>query len=262
MKLQRFYVAGKIPSQGVLDVVDDGLLNQLKRVLRLKIGHEVTVFSGNGQDHECFIKGFEKDKVILEIKKSYSSRFMPAREIWLCASIIKKDNFEWIVEKATELGVSHIVPILSDRSEKKSLNMERLEKIIVEASEQSGRGDIPRIHPIVKLEESIEYIRSQIKKDPRIKNQDTSKSEIPNLSSILIEDSNVQMMAFHTEGESVQDDISYKDESIAFFIGPEGGWSEREVELFHKEDVPVKSLGKQVLRAETAAVAALARIVF
>src|ERR1035437_5325527 len=205
MKLHRFYVAGKIPPQGIFDVVDEGLLNQLKRVLRLKIGHEVTVFIGDGQDHECFIKGFEKDKVILKIKKSYSSRYIPVREIWLCVAIIKKDNFEWIVEKATELGVSHIVPILSDRSEKKFLNIERLEKIIVEASEQSGRGDIPRIHPIVKLEESIEYIRSPMTKDPirqlADKNQDTSKSEIPNLSSTLIEDSNVQMMAFHIEGE-------------------------------------------------------------
>src|ERR1035437_9510432 len=129
MRLHRFYVAGKIPPQGIFDVDDEGLLNQLKRVLRLKIGYEVTVFNGDGQDHECLINEFAKDKVILQIKRTYPSRYMPVYEIWLCAAVIKKDNFEWIVEKATELGVSHIIPILSDRSEKKSLNMERLEKI-------------------------------------------------------------------------------------------------------------------------------------
>ena len=243
MKLQRFYVAREVPSkfstEGVFEVADENLVNQLKRVFRFKIGNEIIVFNGDGQDHECIIKEFVKDKVVLQINKSYGSRFMPDREIWLCVAIIKKDNFEWIVEKSTELGVSHIIPILSDRSEKKSLNMERLEKIIIEASEQSGRGNVPTIHQILKLEESIEYIRgSQASNDK------------------------FQILAFHTEGELVQGETLYKDKSIAIFIGPEGGWSEKEVDLFHKDNIPVKSLGRQVLRAETAAVAVLAQFVF
>jgi 16S rRNA (uracil1498-N3)-methyltransferase len=238
MKPHRFYVAGKIPPQGIFDVVDESLANQLKRVLRLKIGYEITVFNGDGQDHECFIKGFEKDKVVLQIKKPYPSRYMPARDIWLCASVIKKDNFEWIVEKATELGVSHIIPILSDRSEKKSLNIERLEKIIVEASEQSGRGNIPTICPIMKLNEAIEHIRHKFAR---------GTSEV---------------LTFHTEGELFQGSTLDKGKSIALFIGPEGGWSEKEVDLFHNNNIPLKCLGKQVLRAETAVVAALSNIVF
>lgn len=239
MRLHRFYVAGKIPPQGIFDVVDEGLLNQLKRVLRLKIGYEVTVFNGDGQDHECLIKGFEKDKVILEIKKSYPSRYMPVREIWLCAALIKKDNFEWIVEKSTELGVSHIIPILSDRSEKKSLNMERLKKIIVEASEQSGRGNIPTICPIVSLNEGIDHIKHNVAR---------GTSEV--------------LLAFHVEGELFEGGALQKKGSIALFIGPEGGWSEKEVDLFHNNNIPLKCLGKQVLRAETAAIVALSKFVF
>jgi 16S rRNA (uracil1498-N3)-methyltransferase len=238
MRLHRFYVAGKIPPQGIFDVVGEGLLNQLKRVLRLKIGYEVTVFNGDGQDHECLIREFLKDKIVLELKKSYASRFMPDREIWLCASIVKKDNFEWTVEKATELGVSHIIPILSDRSEKKSLNIERLEKIIIEASEQSGRGNVPTIYPIMKLNEAIDHIRHKFAAGT------------------------LEVLAFHVEGELLRDNISYKDKSIALFIGPEGGWSEKEVDLFHKNNIPLKCLGRQILRAETAVVAALANIVF
>jgi len=249
MKLQRFWIAGKISAEhsfgGLFEVSDLALLHQLKNVFRLKIGYEIVVFDGDGQDHECLIREFLKDKIILELKKSYVSRFMPTREIWLCASIIKKDNFEWIAEKATELGVSHIVPILSDRSEKKSLNMERLEKIIIEASEQSGRGNVPTIHPIVTLNEAIEHINQ---------NRTRGTSEVPNQPR--------EVLAFHTEGELFQDAVLDKGKSIALFIGPEGGWSEKEVELFHKENIDVACLGKQVLRAETAAVAVLSQFVF
>jgi 16S rRNA (uracil1498-N3)-methyltransferase len=291
MKLQRFWIDGKITADhsfgGLFEVADLALLHQLKNVFRFKIGYEIVVFDGDGQDHECLIREFLKDKIILELKKSYASRFMPAREIWLCASIVKKDNFEWIVEKATELGVSHIVPILSDRSEKKSLNMERLEKIIIEASEQSGRGNIPRIHPIMKLEECVEYV----KKIPNSKSFviPASRSEVEAQAGILLNNKNlessvtqdprfrgddnkrvssksqaidIEMLAFHTEGESVQGSTLYKDKPVALFIGPEGGWSEKEVDLFHHSNIPLKCLGRQILRAETAAVAILAQIVF
>jgi len=238
MKLHRFYVAGKIPSQGVFDVADTNLVNQLKNVFRLRTGDSVIMFDGDGRDNECLVQGFLKDKVSLEIQASYPSRYIPTRDIWLCAAIPKKDTFEWIAEKATELGVSHIVPIVSDRSEKKSLNMERLEKIVIEASEQSGRGDIPAISPITSLDESIKHIKQ------------------------MSASGNTEVLAFHTEGELFQDDIFDKAKSTALFIGPEGGWSESEVELFHKENIPVKSLGRQILRAETAAIAVLANIVF
>ena len=260
--MHRFYVAGKISTDnyigGLFEVVDEALTNQLKKVLRFKIGYEITIFNGDGQDHECLIKGFEKDKVVLEIKKSGPSRYMPTRDIWLCAAVVKKDNFEWIVEKATELGVSHIIPILSERSEKKSLNMERLGKIIIEASEQSGRGNVPTIHPIIKLEESIDYVREITNS----KSQVPKNNQIPRDNNQTGTDPEVSMLAFHTEGDSVRGATLYKDEPIALFIGPEGGWSEKEVELFHKEKVDVACLGRQVLRAETAAVVALAQFVF
>ena len=186
-----------------------------------------------------------KDKIVLLVQKTYPSRFMPEQEVWLYASIVKKDNFEWIAEKATELGVSHIVPVMSERSEKKSLNLERLEKIVIEASEQSGRGDVPMIHPIVSLGEAIDQAKISFTSGPH------EVLEQPR-----------EVIAFHTEGEFFQRSGFGGVKSVAVFIGPEGGWSEREVELFHIENIPVKCLGKQVLRAETAAVAALAQFVF
>jgi 16S rRNA (uracil1498-N3)-methyltransferase len=249
MKLQRFYVAREVPSkfstEGVFEVVDEGLANQLKRVFRFHVGDSIIVFDGDGQDYECLIKEFLKDKVVLQINRSYPSRFMPDREIWLCVAIIKKNKFEWIAEKATELGVSHIIPIVSERSEKKSLNIERLEKIIIEASEQSGRGNVPTIYPIMKLNEAIEHIKH---------NGTSGTSEVPNQPR--------EVIAFHTEGELFQGSTLDKGKPVALFIGPEGGWSEKEVDLFHEKGIPVKCLGKQILRAETAAIAALVPFVF
>lgn len=240
MKLQRFYVAEKTLSRmspgGIFSVADENLANQLKKVFRFHVGDTVVIFDGDGQDHECLVDGFQKDKVSLKFQRSYPSRSVPVRKIWLCAGIVKKDTFEWITEKATELGVTDIVPIMAERSEKKSLNIERLEKIVIEAAEQSGRGDIPTIHPIIELEKSIDYIKSQ--------------------------NPSIQMVAFHTEGNLVRDDISDKSKPAGLFIGPEGGWSEKEVSLFHEENIAVVCLGKQVLRAETAAVAALVKVVF
>ena len=241
MRLHRFYVAGERASQisgGVFDVTEKGLVDQLKKVFRLKVGDAIVVFNGDGNDHECLIQDFEKDKVVLEVQKTYPSRFMPAQEVWLYASIVKKDNFEWIAEKATELGVSHIVPVVSERSEKKSLNMERLQRIAAEASEQSGRGDVPAIHPIISLDEAIKHINVSLASRPR------------------------EVVVFHTEGDPFQRGPFDGAKSIAVFIGPEGGWSEKEVELFHNESIPVKCLGRQVLRAETAVITVLSQFMF
>jgi len=124
---------------------------------------------------------------------------MPTRKTYLFAAVIKKDNFEFIVEKATELGVTDIIPIIADHSEKKALNRERLIKISIEASEQSGRGDVPKIHSITPLKD----FRRQI-----------LDSRISNLESIL-------MIAFHTDGEFLlRSDLS-ESEPVAIFIGPE-----------------------------------------
>ena len=195
------------------------------------------VFDGSGSDHTCRIEDFDKEDIKLAISEASKSRFMPARDIYLCAAIVKKDTFEWITEKATELGVTHIIPMIAERSEKKSLNEKRLEKISIEASEQSGRGNVPVIHPIMSLKEAIEYL-SEIKNNP------------------------IKMIAFHTDADILSKSDIDDSSPMAIFIGPEGGWSIDEVDLFHKSEIPVVCLGRQVLRTETAVIAALSKVVF
>ncbi len=142
---------------------------------------------------------------------------------------MKKDLFEMIVQKATELGVTHIVPVVSERSEKKSINDERLKKILTEAAEQSLRSRLPTLHPIKSLEEA--------------------------LSDVIVSPRAVRV-ALHTSGEPhLRETLNSPD--VSLFIGPEGGWSESELTLFKEHSVKIFSLKAPVLRSETAAIAAL-----
>ncbi len=246
MRLHRFYTTEKIGLQKEITIQSAEMVNQVRRVFRLNSGDSVIIFDGSGFDYECRISDFGKESITLDIDSSTRSRFMPEREVVLCAAVVKKDTFEWIVEKATELGVTKIIPMMADRSEKKNLNEARLKKIAVEASEQSGRGTVPEIHEIMSLKEAIDY---------------TAKSGGP--TSSQQGEVSLKAVAFHLDGEPFDvRKINTKNNSLTIFIGPEGGWSENELAMFHKSGVPVVTLGTQVLRAETAVVATLSVIMF
>lgn len=248
MRLHRFYISDKIGLQIVISIYSTDLANQVRRVFRLKKSDRVIVFDGSGQDFECEIIDLEKNRLTLKVLSSAPSRYIPKRDIYLYQALVKKDNFEWIVEKATELGVTQIVPVMAEHSEKKSLNEERLKKIAIEASEQSGRGNVPTIHPIVSLEEAL------------------ARRGLTSFDGVDF--------VFHTEGKPFkQSDIdanpvrprlasSTKADLIRVFIGPEGGWSAKEIEMFHANNMDIVCLGPQVLRSETAVIAALSQVVF
>lgn len=247
MRLHRFYTTEELAPGKQITINSAELVNQVRRVFRLRTGDSLILFNGTGFDYVVHIANYNysdkidiNNSIIVDVDPATParSRFMPARKIYLYAAVVKKDTFEWIVEKATELGVTDIIPVMAERSEKKNLNDDRLRKISVEASEQSGRGDVPSIHPIIALDEALEHAKKEISKE-------------------------VKIVAFHTEGELFHTDgIQSKDAPIAVFIGSEGGWTEREVSMFYAQNIPVRSLGSQVLRAETAVVAALSQVVF
>ncbi len=226
----RFYSQEKLGQKNSKLITSGPLVNQIKNVFRLSSGDNVTLFDGSGQDFLCRIEEYTKDSVSLLILEVNENNKKISKEIYLFASIVKKDNFEWIAQKATELGVSHIVPVSSERSEKKNLNIERIQKIIIEAAEQSGRGTLPVLHDIKDLEATI--------------------FEYKNINSIAWEPSAIKF---------ISQDLS---DINGVYIGPEGGWSEKELRLFEENNIPIKSLGPQILRAETAVIAALSLLVF
>jgi len=228
MRLHRFYIKTAI-LEDTFDITDRELIHQWKSVFRYNVGSQVVLFDGSGVDYLVMITSLRNLGATVEVVEKKKNKNMPKINLWLCVGIIKKDNFELVVQKVTELGVSHIVPVLCERSEKKNIKLERLKKIVVESSEQSGRGDIPIIHDIIELSELLK----------------TEPSTLPEGKIVL-----------HPEGQYIGDFLQTKKlKELAVFVGPEGGWSDREVKEFSENNIQSVFLGSQILRSETAAIA-------
>lgn len=238
MRIHRFYINEEIKGDELL-IREDGLVHQWRDVFRYNVGSEVILFDGSGFEYDCVIEKINNREAELKVVARRKG-IVPENSIILFQSLIKKDNMEWIVEKATELGVSKIVPLISERSEKKGFNLERARKIAIEASEQCGRGDVPEIGEITNLEECI----MNYGKD-----------------AIIFDSSGTPPSPPLVQG---------REGAISIFIGPEGGWSPKELDLFKEKARPltpersdggrgakILSLGPLTLRAETAAISAL-----
>jgi len=184
------------------------------------------LFDGSGTDFICMITSLRNLGATVSVVQKMENIQKPKRSLWLCVGIVKKDNFELVVQKATELGVTHIIPLLCERTEKKNINMDRLHKIAIESSEQSGRADLPVIHDIRTLSELFKEMI------------------LPREKFVL-----------NFDGKYIGDISPTVPSELAVFIGPEGGWSDREMKEFVLQNIQAVSLGTQVLRAETASVA-------
>lgn len=239
MRLHRFFVEVQLAgTEGETVRIDEAnLLHQWKNVFRLEKGDKVILLDNTGYEYSAEIQMLSKKEaeVVVQEKKLADSVVAESKyntpEVWLYASLIKKDHYEWVLEKGTELGVANFVPVLSERSEKKELNIERAEKIITEAAEQSGKGKLPVLHDIVSLAEALSTLDTQTE---------------------------IEKVAFHLDGTTFSKENFKNKKVLALFIGPEGGWSEGDLALFAKHKVPLYTLGHQVLRAETAAIAVAA----
>ncbi len=230
MRLHRFFVEEDLGRETV-SIFDEKLLHQLRDVFRLGTGDRVIFFNQPTSEADGFDYLYEVDFISKKEASfrfiSKSKNFIPKQKVTLLMSVIKKENFELVVEKAVELGVSEIVPIVTERTLVKNLNTERLRKIIVEASEQCGRGDVPMLSETIDLETALQ-----------------------NFSDII---------AFDISGGSLEASSS-KLSTPSFLIGPEGGWSESELALIREKNILIAKLGDTTLRAETAAIVACAKV--
>ena len=227
MRLHRFYVGNDLELKHDFWLHDERLLNQWNRVLRFRIDQDVILFNDT---HERLYK-------IVEIKPNEAhlqhvtdfERKLPSKDIYLLWSLLKKDKNDWVLQKCTELGVSHFIPLLADRSEKTGFNSDRAEKIVIEAAEQCGRSDIPNVREPMLVETAIEELASKI-----------------------------VLFICEQDGDEKSADSS---QSTGVLIGPEGGWSENEKSLFTEKGVKHLNLHDFTLRAETAALAATTKLI-
>lgn len=221
MRLHRFI--GPFDFNGkTLSVTDTGLINQWKNVLRLKTGDQLILCDGMGREALAQITDADKKEVRLAILEIHMPEREPKKELTLYCALLKRENFELVCQKATEIGVARIVPLLTERTVKTGFNKERLEKIILEASEQSGRTTVPELAEPMKFSDAIDRACGP--------------------ATIL----------FDLTGEKLENTKGISN----IFIGPEGGFSENEVALAKEGDAIIGSLGGLVLRGETAAIAA------
>lgn len=236
MKLHRFYLDPKnLPGLSetekgmeiILTLPD--LTHQIRKVLKLQIGEKLVFFTGNSNEYLSSIVSYEgKYKMKIKIEEITKNEVLFSKQIHLLFSLIKKDNVDWILQKGTEVGVSHFIPMISARSEKKEINMERARKIIIEATEQCGRNIPPTLHEVIKLENVFDKF---------------------GMPFIVFE-----------KDSPVLNPAEIKDNPIGLLVGPEGGWTKEELEMFADKKTLFRSLGPTVLRAETAAIVASAKL--
>jgi len=199
-------------------------------VLRLKIGNSIIVIDGKGKSFEAKIIDKNKLEIIEEDKKNIEDPF----SLILCQALLKGEKMDMIIQKTTELGVKKIIPFVSERCILKNTNkIERWRKIAKEASEQSGRNFVPEITDLTNFENLISKIDNGL--------LFWEKEEKPLIYLIK------------------ELDIS---KPIFLLIGPEGGFSEKEILNVREKGIKTASLGRRILRAETASIVSLSILNF
>lgn len=226
MRLHRFFVGSDIALEHDFWLRDERILNQWNRVLRFRAGQEVVLFDGLKHDRLFLVTEISKDKAHLKRVTDYD-RKIPKKEVYLLWALLKKDKNDWVLQKCTELGVSHFVPLVTDRTEKTGFDIERAKKITIEAAEQCGRSDIPIIRDPMSLSNAIDELEGK-----------------------------VELYICDQEGT----DKKIISKNVGICVGPEGGWSDSEKRLLKSKSARHLNIHEFTLRAETACVAAVTMV--
>lgn len=225
-------------SENEIMIIEDDA-KHIVTVLRGKTGDTITVCDGAGIDYKCKLSFVKSDMVKAEIVEKIENDVEPKTKITLFQGLPKVDKFETVIQKCVELGVSEVVPVAMERSvvkltskEKEKKKIERWEKISESAAKQSGRGKIPKINEILSFSQALEKAKEY--------------------DAVLIPYENEQKTGLK---EFVQE---FEGISIAVFIGPEGGFSGEEYGKAIEMGAVSVTLGKRILRTETAGMTVLA----
>lgn len=235
------------PRENITDttvIIDSEDAKHIERVLRLGVGDEITVCDGRGIDYRAKISEINKSSVICDILSSKKCDTEPGIKVTLYQGIPKASKMDYIIQKTTELGVSRIVPVTLSRcvvklenhnAEKKKV--ERWQKIAYEAAKQSGRGVIPDVSMPMTLDEAIvDMKRSDLAFAPYECEMNTGlRDVIENNSSV---------------------------DTVSFMIGPEGGFDITETQKLTDAGITTITLGRRILRTETAGEAVLAMLMY
>ena len=243
--MQKFFVdESQIEDEKIKIIGED--VKHIANVLRMQIGEQFLV--GNNSTLETFlteISHIEKDKVVVNIVEKMETQTEPNVEIDLYQGLPKADKMELIIQKTTEIGVSKIIPVdmvrcivkLDDKDAKKKI--ERWQKVAEGAAKQSKRGKIPKVENKIKLKDL--------------------KSKVNDYDIFLVAYEGENKNSLKEQLRMLNKNEKYK---IGILIGPEGGIDKEEIEMLKGENVKIVTLGKRILRTETAPIVVVSNIIY
>jgi len=235
--MPRFFTQ-TISAEGGIISGDDA--KHISRVLRMKVGELLTACDTKGYDYDCLIESLSDREVSLRVLEVRPSQSEPDVRVSLYQAMPKGDKLELIIQKAVELGVDSITPVMTRRcvskpdSKSMAKKLERYNRIALEAAKQSGRGKVPQVCPMLDLPQALDEM---------------AQTSCP-------------ILFYENAAAPAKQVIDGAGKEIAVLIGSEGGFDESEVELAIQKGCQVLSLGKRILRCETAPLAALSIIMF
>ena len=208
----------------------------IRRSLRMDVGEFLVICDGQGHDYRALIDGFDGDDVLLSVAERTVSVTEPSVKVTLYMGLPKGEKMEWIIQKAVELGVSRIVPVVTSRSiakpgEKAAKKTERWQKIANEAAGQCGRGILPEVTMPMSFREAL-----------------------PQMTAAPL------LICYEAGGQPFGKLLADRPTALGLFVGPEGGISPAEVEAMQQGGGKTATLGARILRCETAPLAALTLI--
>ncbi|WP_448921539.1 16S rRNA (uracil(1498)-N(3))-methyltransferase [Eubacterium sp.] len=218
-------------------ILDGESARHIAKSLRMRVGDVICVTDGSGEDYGCQIEEITKDEVVLKVCYKQACESEPTCKVTIYQGVPKSTKLEDIIQKSVELGVTEIVPTLTkrcvSRPDDKSAGKKnvRYQKIALEAAQQSGRGIVPKIENMKTLKQALAEDESEVK-----------------------------IVFFEGGGKKLTDIIDKNTKSVSIFIGPEGGFEEAEVEQIESAGGVRATLGKRILRTQTAPVAGLTAI--
>ncbi len=232
MREVRIYQAGNYTVGQELELTEEAG-QHVAVVLRMKVGDKLTLFNGQNYEFESFITMIKKKQVFVSLNSMRPINRESPVLIHLGQAISKGERMEWVIQKATELGVASISPLITERCVVK-LDKDRMQKkiqqwqaIAIAACEQCGRNTIPQVHNPIHFEQFLQTIKVDFK------------------------------LILHTQNAKNWREYAFNTRDMALIIGPEGGFSEIELSLAASNHCLPLSLGPRILRTETAALSAL-----
>jgi len=240
--MPHFFINSFDVSDNLITISDDSNYNHIARSLRAKCGEPLLLIDENFIQYETIIKSISKSQIVASIIKSYKSNRTLDINIYLAQSPLRSDAQSFVVEKATELGVRGIFPILTDNCAlNKSVvenKISKWQRVMYEASKQCERADIPKCYDAVNLEELL--------------NSDKFDYVIAFCERI----------ATNKLKDILDENIFKNNSNILIIVGPEGGFSDREFRLFKDSNIHMLTLGDLILKAETAVTVALGNVIY